>query len=199
MQRREVLRILAAGTALHLAPRSFFVTLAHARAVAAPDSSFRTLNAHQQDTVRIMAELILPRTDTPGATDVKTAEFIDLMLTDWLDAAERDAFLSGLADMDEHSNSLFTKDFVHCSPLQQGEILTALGEALLENPGGPMRRMRSARSAQPNFYAMFRRLTLTAYYTSEAGATQELHFEVIPAAYEGCSPASVQKEGVQTK
>ena len=27
---------------------------------------------------------------------------------------------------------------------------------------------------------MFRFLTLTGYYTSEAGATQELHFEMIP-------------------
>jgi hypothetical protein len=34
---------------------------------------------------------------------------------------------------------------------------------------------------------MLRRLVLTAYYTSEAGATQELHFEMIPDRYEGCA------------
>jgi len=38
------------------------------------------------------------------------------------------------------------------------------------------------------FYSMLRQLTLNAYYTSEAGASQELHFEIIPDSPDGCAP-----------
>jgi hypothetical protein len=44
---------------------------------------------------------------------------------------------------------------------------------------------------------MFRQLTLTAYYTSEAGATQELHFEMVPGDYNGCGALPIVKEAPQ--
>ena len=44
-----------------------------------------------------------------------------------------------------------------------------------------------------NFYADFRRLALTAYYTSEAGATQALHYEVIPEQYQGCNISAAKE------
>jgi hypothetical protein len=40
---------------------------------------------------------------------------------------------------------------------------------------------------------MLRRLTLTAYYTSEAGATEELHFEMIPGRHAGCVEIETSK------
>jgi len=35
---------------------------------------------------------------------------------------------------------------------------------------------------------MFRDLTLTGYFTSEVGAVQQLHEEIIPGRYDGCTP-----------
>jgi len=138
-----------------------------------------------------MAELILPKTDTPGATDAGAAEFIDLMLTEWYDEPERAVFLNGLADVDVRARSLFDKDFVDCPSLQQADILTALGEEMTEEAArthGPVRHGRGSAPVLPhNFYSMMRRLTLTAYYTSEAGATAELHFEIIPERHAGCA------------
>ena len=54
--------------------------------------------------VRTMTELILPRTDTAGAADVGTTEFIDLMLTEWYEQPERTLFAKGLADVDARSS-----------------------------------------------------------------------------------------------
>src|SRR3974390_1555283 len=98
MHRREVLRLLATGSLLQLAPANLFAVLREARELIESQTSPRTLNVHQFATVKVMAEMIIPRTDTPGAADVGVAEFIDLMLTDWYDEAERGRFLSGLAD-----------------------------------------------------------------------------------------------------
>jgi len=201
MQRREVLRLLGTGTILQLAPTELFAVLREMRDLVQTPASPRTLNLHQYATVKAMAELIIPRTETPGATDVSAADFVDLMLTEWYQDSERSRFLAGVNDVDSRATKLFGKNFVECSATQQGDILSALGaEMAEEHHSGRMPALtgRGARPAQ-NFYAMLRQLTLTAYYTSEAGATKALHFELIPGMYEGCSHVPAVKEDPDQK
>jgi hypothetical protein len=189
MKRRELLRLLATGAAFQLAPSELMVVLGEARALLASQSSARTLNAHQEATVKATAEAILPRTDTLGAADVGAAAFIDLVLTEWYDEADRKRFLAGIADVDARSNTIFGKDFVDCLTIQQSQILVDLGEKMARDiaRANDQRVPEGEFPVDTNFYAMMRRLTLTAYYTSEAGATEELHFEIIPGSYEGCA------------
>ena len=187
MDRREALRLLATGTALQFAPRNFLTVLREARKMVKTAPAPRTLNAHQDATVKTMAELILPKTDTAGATDVGTSEFIDLMLTEWYDDQDRTRFLNGLSEVDLHTKALFGKSFVEATPDQQAEILTWLGQKMttMVEPFARPRR-GSSRGPSKDFYSMFRSLTLTAYYTSEAGAADELHFQMIPDSHGGC-------------
>ena len=198
MQRREVLRLLATGTALQLAPSKWLVFSLEARSLLAEAQSLRTLNSHQDATLKALADMIIPRTDTPAASDAGVSEFIDLILTEWYDTPERAHFLEGLATVDSQSRTLFQNNFVDCSTEQKGKLLTELGAKVLEGAGPGNRRRSVQRPAPPkaNFYADFRRLALTAYYTSEAGATQALHYEVIPEQYQGCniSPAKEPKQ-----
>jgi hypothetical protein len=198
MERREALRLLATGTALQLAPGNLLAVLRSARRLLDTQISPRTLNVHQFATVKMMAELILPRTETPGASDVGASEFIDLMLTEWYDERDRNHFLNGLADVDVHTTALFGKNFVDATPAQQAEMLIDLGEEMAGNAGhvgDPQADGESHNDAK--FYSMLRELTLNAYYTSEAGATQELHFEVIPDSHDGCAPLPSAKGGPQ--
>lgn len=198
MDRREALRLLSTGTALQLAPRNLLAVLREARRLLETDAAPRTLNAHQDATVKAMAELILPRTETPGAADVGVSEFIDLMLTEWYDEPDRTRFLNGLAEVDLRTNALFGKNFVDASPDQQAEMLIWLGQTMTaEAEPLPRQRRGSSRGLSRNFYSMFRHLTLTAYYTSEAGATAELHFQVIPDSHEGCAEVPSEKGGPQ--
>ena len=196
MKRRELLRLLATGTVFQLAPRQLLVVLGEARALLASQSHARTLNAHQEATVKAMAEAILPRTETPGAADVGASEFIDLILTEWSEEADRKRFLAGIADVDARSNSVFGKDFVDCQTVQQSQILVDLGEKMARDVArvNDQRVSEGEFPVDTNFYAMMRRLILTAYYTSEAGATEELHFEIVPGRYEGCATDRAEKQ-----
>ncbi len=193
MHRRDVLRLLATGAALQLAPRGLLATLAEARTLLGTPTSLRTLNAHQEAIVRTMTEMILPRTETPGAADVGATEFIDLLLTEWYDDPDRTLFLNGLADVDSRSKTLFAKDFVDCSAVQQADILTALGERMISDAAEHPRPQFDTSVSETNFYAMLRRLALTAYYTSEKGATEELHFEIVPGMFDGCHTITPSK------
>ena len=198
MQRREVLRLLATGTALQLAPSKWLAFSREARSLLAEAQSLRTLNSHQDATLKALADMIIPRTDTPAASDAGVSEFIDLILTESYDTPERAHFLEGLATVDSQSRTLFQKNFVDCSTEQKGKLLTELGAKMVESavPGSRRRSVHRPAPPKANFYADFRRLALTAYYTSEAGATQALHYEVIPEQYQGCniSPAKEPKQ-----
>lgn len=199
MQRRDVLRLLATGAALQLAPHGWLQLASTARAMVAETPSLRTLNAHQKATVNLMADLMIPRTETPSASDVGVSRFIDLILTEWYEASERDHFLTGLAAVDSRTRDLFGKNFVECSPEQQKEMLIELGAKMIEDspPAATHRSFVGPVPPPPNFYADFRRLTLTAYYTSEAGDTKELQFEIIPGDYHGCDISSEPKEAAK--
>jgi len=187
MNRRDALRLLAAGAVLPLVPSSLLArSLRQARSMVDAAGGLHTLNAHQNATVAAIAEMILPKTDTPGATEVGTAQFIDLMLTEWYGQTERDRFLKGLGEVDARTQSLFSRDFSACSVPQQAEIMAWMGERIAEELEQEREHEQAnvdetgTREVPESFYLMMRRLTLTAYYTSEAGATDELHFEMIP-------------------
>ena len=103
--------------------------------------------------MKAMAELILPKTDTPGASDVGAGEFIDLMLTEWYDEQDRTRFLNGLSEVDQHTKDLFGKNFVEASPDQQAEILAWLGEKMTAEadalgPGRERRLLPAGRDAR---------------------------------------------------
>jgi gluconate 2-dehydrogenase gamma chain len=200
MNRREALRLLAGGAALQLAPSKMLALMREARAVLQdqPSPTPKTLNPHQYATVKTMAELIIPRTETPGATDVGAADFIDLILTEWYEDSERTRLLAGIADVDTRAQALFAKNFIGCTATQQGLALDGLGEQMIEERERERERSWSDSETSTsgsetevpeeskNFYFTLRQLTLTAYYTSEAGATEELHYEIIPAHHAGC-------------
>lgn len=203
MERRDVLRLLGTGLALQLAPRNRLAALQEARDVLGEKTGLRTLDSHQNATVTAIADMIIPRTETPGAADVGVPQFIDLILTEWYSDEERDHFLNGLAGVDARTQSLFGKIFVHCSPQQRAEILKELGEQMTEEAEAIRDHPRPYRGSLPrpgnNFYYMMRSLTLTGYYTSEEGATRELDFQVIPDHQDSCADEEETKKEQQNQ
>ena len=181
MNRRDMLLLLAGTAAL---PEQL---LAMGRTVHKKirAGTLRALTPHQNETVATIAELIIPKTDTPGARDVGVPAFIDVMLADWADDDQRKTFTAGLANVDERSRAAFGKDFVGCTAQQQTEILEDLDYEL-----AGLRDIKADTSK--NFFQGMKWLTLTGYYTSEVGATAEQHFRIVPGRYEPCYPLEQQ-------
>jgi hypothetical protein len=107
VDRRQFLESIAGLSALlpGLTLQQAFAQQAHARAqtIHAP----RTLSAAQDACLTAVAEIILPRTETVGASEVGVSRFIDLLLTESLLPADRDRFLAGLDAIDARSRSQF--------------------------------------------------------------------------------------------
>lgn len=177
MNRREAL-LLFAGTAALPESLKAMGRAVHAKVRA---GMLRTFTPHQNETVATIAELIIPKTDTPGARDAGVPAFIDVMLADWGDDDQRQMFTTGLANVDARSRTAFGKEFIGCTPAQQSEILQDLDYELAQ--------LRDAKNdTSKNFFGVMKWLTLTGYYTSEVGAISELHYRVVPGRYEPCYP-----------
>jgi hypothetical protein len=189
MQRRDLLRILTAAAVAPVLPPDLFALLRQAHPSA--NYSLRTLTPHQNDTVVAMTELIIPATDTPGATAARVNEFIDLILTDWATPEERASFLTGLNDVDTQSNALFAKNFVDASPARQTSLLRALDDQVDWSRSCSVTDESAVAGKvdmqmQGEFFRVFKTITLHGYYTSEIGFTQELKLEIIPGSFHGC-------------
>lgn len=204
MQRRDVLKMLAAGATIPVfdSPILGFFREAHAQAGAG--YKLRTLNPHQNATVVTLTDLIIPDTDTPGAKAARVNEFIDVILTEWATEEERQNFLAGLAGVDKESNELFGKDFVDAAPKQQLTLLRAMDDVAASQRAehhpkhGNTVPEPDAQLKGRNFYDVFRGITLHGYYTSEIGFTQELKLQIIPGAQHGCqtlAPGVAEAQG----
>ena len=139
-----------------------------------------------------IAEWIIPETDTPGAKAVRVNEFIDLILSDWMEDEDRNKFLAGIADVDARCQKASGKNFVEGSAAEQMQMMTTLDEELTEfrqaEAEAPRRKHKNRPDSEKPFFDSMKRLTLAGYFTSEVGAKQVLHFEIIPSQHSACAP-----------
>lgn len=161
------------------------------RRIAPSDRALATLTPHQNATVVALAEIIIPETDTPGATAARVNEFIDLILSEWVEPDQATEFLDGLDNVDARAQAAFGGSFVDGTQAQQ----VAIVEELDREVAGLMDADDPAARPSQHFFFQMKRLTLTGYYTSEVGMLQELHWVGIPGAYRPCEPLERLRRG----
>ncbi len=94
----------------------------------------RTLTPDQRGTVEAIAEIIIPETETPGASAAGVDQFVDRMLSDYYSAADRDRFLTGVARVDARAQRLHGKPFRELSKDQQTAMVLDMDRAAFTEP-----------------------------------------------------------------
>ena len=150
------------------------------------------LTKEQGALVAAITEIIIPRTDTPGAIDVGVPGFIDTMLKDVYAQGDRDRYLTGLKAFDDAARTVHSKAFVDLSKSQQTDLVKkvhdeAVAVELAYDP-------RPATLQRP-FILMTKELTLLGFFCSEPGATQVLQYVAVPGAYQACIPVAQAGNG----
>lgn len=127
---------------------------------------------HQLETVAVLSETIIPKTDTPGAREVLVAQHLDHILAAAAEA-ERINFLEGLWWLDGYCQRTRTKPFKDLSFAEQTELVARLNE-----------------SAEPelqlgkNFVHLAKVWTARIYYATEIGVQELNKGGRAPAHYE---------------
>ena len=193
MLRREVLKVIGAAAALPFVPARADAAVRYAESLhrrlgvdrAAPGAALRVLSPEQNELVTTIAEMIIPETDSPGATAVRVNEFVDLLLAEWSSDADRTKFLAGLDAIDHESRASYGRRFVELGPAERALTVTALDGA------------REASDGAGFAFGHLKRLTVYGYFTSELVQKNVLKTNIWPGRYDGCVGVVLQGSGSQ--
>src|SRR5437016_5594164 len=97
MNRRDLLRSFGAAAAVALLPREAVAAWARVATGVRPADG---LTDKQLALVGTVADTILPRTDSPGATDVGVPAFVNVIVSENYTDADRASFVAGLDALD---------------------------------------------------------------------------------------------------
>jgi len=174
IERREVMRMIALASVASGFPgfRRWAFACAHdgpqggapTRADAFKPQFF---TAEEFRLVDLLAELIIPEDDSPGAHDAGVAEFIDFMVASGADLSHNDKsektedrFRSGLKWINSRSQSVYGHVLVECTSEQQTELLEHLAYK---------KNFRAGEEKGQRFFKLMRDYTVKGYYTSRIG------------------------------
>jgi gluconate 2-dehydrogenase gamma chain len=154
--------------------------------LAAPGWKPKFFDEHQNETLIVLSDLIIPATDTPGAKEALVNRYIDLVLAAEKPEAQK-TFLNSLSFLDGESMRRYKAAFRYLKREDQDDLLHALaypkagsgwtGEAATADPGH-------------THFAFLKQRIAGAYYSSQIGE-KELGWDGAFAhgPYKGCEHA----------
>jgi hypothetical protein len=185
MNRREALQraALVLGYTISIPTMSAVLNGCKARPELAFKPEFFT--AEQASLIAEVSEIIIPKTDTPGAKDAGVPKFIDLLVRDCYKKEDQDTFLKGLEEFDKGAKDAYGDAFLDLDPGQQAEYVTKVHSDMI----AASKEVDMRGKPRPFIHSM-KELTVVGFFTSEPGATQVLQYVPVPGAYKGCIPLS---------
>jgi len=185
MNRREWLKnmsVLAVGAIA--GPSLLAVFDAHA-AAQKPGAKPQFFQPAQYTLIGTVADIVIPRTDTPGATDAGVPLFIDQMFTAVYSKADQTRYLTAMAAYDKAGG----KPFMQLDDAQRKALVEKLHKEALAVPKGG----KPAPAA--DFVLMSKKLTMLGFFLSQPGCTQVLQYDPVPAAWHADIPLSKAGNG----
>lgn len=133
MNRRELFRstvLGAVGASISIAPsqvsaRDFPSGYDASKELERPDWRPVFLDEHQDRTLIVLSDLIIPATGTPGAREALVNRFLDLQMSAEQAETQR-AFIAALAYIDGESMRRYNSAFIYVPREQQLEFMTLL-------------------------------------------------------------------------
>ncbi len=139
----------------------------------------------QANIITEISEIILPKTDTPGAKELGVPQFIEDIIALCSDKEVQKKFVLGLENLENDIENQYGKSFSSIDSKYKQEVVANLNASL--------RNSDSKLTDILFFYRKLKEITILGYFTTEVGATQVLQYKAIPTDYKGC--ISVEEAG----
>lgn len=205
MDRRDLLQ-----RALFLVGATF--TPAFSFEALAQDKAPRLLDEGRFQLLTAVAETMVPKTDTPGATEAGVPTSLDALLRVWARPQRRATLIAELDAIDKAAQAKEGQSFASLTPAKRHDLLAAYDAAALQQgvPPLPAEPLKTAPpAADPNYgrikqesimtrmagppatnpaYAKLKELIVVLYYLSEPALTTELEYEHAPGKWQPSIP-----------
>lgn len=197
MNRREALKSFALSTGVVISSGTMLGLLQSCKATE-PKLAWKpeSLKSSEAATIADIADIILPKTETPGAADVSVPQFIDLLFKDVFSDADTAKFVKGLQLFNKRCKAEIGSVIYEAEqPAKQAfvEKLYALSEAKTAETLEMVRKPENEIEDLENYHlwsflVTMRELTIKTYFTSEYIGEEVLSYDPVPGVNIPCMP-----------
>jgi len=189
MDRRKVLKKTGLFAGALIAAPSILSLLQSCKKEARLDWQPLFFKESEARTISTLVDMILPRTDTPGALDVKVDMFIDLVIAKTYDKEGQDNMRAEIVAFNQDCKKNFGEIFIDLDEIKRSEVLrTAEKSSGKFNPGVWGKTIGEQKPI--GFYRSIKSTAIWAYMTSEEIGENVLNYDPVPGNYEPCKPVS---------
>jgi hypothetical protein len=132
------------------------------------------LSAEQNDMLIRLVDTILPKSDTPSASDVGVHRFIDELMATYCPEEEQSDLKAGLDKA------------IAANPTDMIQYMTQLAKEAEVNDNTQSELVENYQSRE--FFRQLKSLAMLGYYTSEEIGTEVLAYDPVPGPFIGCYP-----------
>ncbi|GEA09871.1 gluconate 2-dehydrogenase subunit 3 family protein [Alteromonas sp. KUL49] len=130
-------------------------------------------SAQEMTALVDIAEIMIPETDTPGATSAHVIPVLDAMMLTWAVEKTRTQFRTIIKQVESVAKDTFSASYTSLSKGDRLSLISALDERAFANKA----------TALSENYRKLKKLVFHLYYTSEEANP---NFMLVPGAYRGC-------------
>jgi hypothetical protein len=138
------------------------------------------ITGNQEKVLAAIADCLIPKTETLGASDVKAHHFALRMVDDCYEPEAQQKFLMGLAQVEKAIEEKIDKTFDDASPEEQKLFLQEVeaGKIVPVLKEGEMNSIA-------DFFAPFRKQLIRGYLGSEYVMTTIFGYNMVPGRFDG--------------
>jgi hypothetical protein len=128
-----------------------------------------------QDEIQIVdhvCDILIPKTNTPGALEARVPLFLDMVLSSCVKPLDRYRIKNGLILLNDQGR----RNFAHLNKDEKMITLKSLDDAAYSD------------DPDKTWFRMFKKLSLIGYFTSQEGMTKALNYVQVPGEYKGSIP-----------
>ena len=119
-----------------------------------------------------IADIILPKTATPGALELQVPYFIELVVKDCMNKDDQRLIKEGLQQLNKDAG----KKFSALSGKEKSALVNKIDAAAFSDDNSNA------------WYRIIKKLALVGYFTSQEGMTKALNYVKVPGDYRACIP-----------
>jgi hypothetical protein len=147
------------------------------------------LKEDEAKTISALVDMILPRTETPGALDVKADMFIDKVFAETYDTTGQENIRAEITAFNAECKKKLGAIFIDLSEADRTKVLQeAEATSGKFNPG--VWGVSVGKQKPIGFYRSMKSMAIWAYFTSEEMGEKVLSYDPNPGNYEPCKPLS---------
>jgi hypothetical protein len=138
-----------------------------------PGTARRFYSESEMALLSRVSDLLLPRTDTPGALDANVPALLDQLMAEWANSETQTSHRAALAVLDTQLQIHSGTDFLSASDAVAEQALIAVDSDAFAGE-------------RVEGYRGLKGLITQAYFATEAGAVQERQWIAVPGRWESC-------------